>query len=417
MNAIGYACKLIGPPRVAVRGLTLARATPDNLREVVEHNLAALSAMIEYNAAHDIHLFRISSDLVPLATHPDGKFNWQKLCKQTLATIGARIAQSNQRVSMHPGQYTVINSPDPGVAERAAEDLCYHADILDLLGTGQDCKIVLHVGGVYGDREQALDRFAQRFARLPESVRRRLVIENDDRSFAIDEVYALAKRVGIPAVLDTLHFALLPPKKGDVLFWLDQCAKTWKKKDGPQKIHYSQQLDEGKPGAHSQTIHVKEFVDLFTALRERKLDIMLEVKDKNLSALKCIHCTAHSLPRAVLTESWAQYKYSVLERSPAIYNRIRAYLKNPRPNPIGYYTFVDEALDTPVRTGPAVTTFEHVWGYFSKNATESEKRKAAVYADKIADDLHHRDAAKRFLFKLAEREQEEYLLNSYYFDI
>ncbi len=374
MNAIGYACKLIGPPRVAVRGLTLARATPDNLREVVEHNIAALSAMIEYNAAHNIRLFRISSDLVPLATHPDGKFNWQKLCRHPLSSIGARIAESKQRVSMHPGQYTVINSPDQGVAKRAAEDLLYHADILDLLGTGQECKIVLHVGGVYGDRQQALDRFAQRFARLPESVRRRLVIENDERSFAIDDVCALAKRVGIPAVLDTLHFALLPPKKGDVLYWLDQCDKTWKKKDGPQKIHYSQQLEGGKPGAHSQTIHVKEFADLYVEVGERNLDIMLEVKDKNLSALKCIHCTAPSVPRAVLTESWAQYKYSVLERSPAIYNRIRAYLKNSRPSPIGYYILIEEALDTPLRTGPAVTAYQHVWGYFSKKRL---KRKSA----------------------------------------
>ena len=417
MNAIGYACQLVGPPRVALRHCVLRGATPEKIAAAAAHNLAALDRMIAYNAARGIRLFRISSDIIPLATHPDARFDWHGMFAEEMTGNGARIAETGQRVSMHPGQYTVLNSPDDGVAERANGDLAYHAAFLDALGVPGDGKIVLHVGGVYGDRKGALRRFRERFSALPDSVRDRVVIENDERSFAIDEVCDLAGELGVPAVMDVFHHRLLPPAKGDEMFWLRCSGETWKRRDGRQKIHYSEQLPGGKAGRHSRTIDAAAFAAFYRSVESLPLDVMLEVKDKNLSAVKCRNCVTESLPRARLTEAWAEYKYAVLEHSPAHYERIRRFLKARTPDPIGFYTLVDEALAGDVGVGHAVNAAQHVWGYFRKLADAAEKRRAERLLAGLGDAVVSADAVKRFLLRLAHKYERGYLTQSLYFDI
>ena len=115
------------------------------------------------------------------------------------------------RVSFHPGQYTVLNSPDEDVVARAILDLEYHAKMLECMGFGNEHKIVLHVGGIYGDKAAALERFTTNFKRLPEAVQNRLIIENDDCLYNIEDVLGLAFRLHIPAVYDNLNLAINPP--------------------------------------------------------------------------------------------------------------------------------------------------------------------------------------------------------------
>ena len=153
-------------------------------------------------------------------------------------------------------------------------------------------KIVLHVGGIYGDKEAALERFATNFKRLPEAVQNRLIIENDDRLYNIEEVLGLAYRLQIPAVYDNLHHAINPPPSGGTdRYWIAEAKKTWKAADGKQKIHYSQQAPGKRPGAHTDTIQLDTFLTFHKQLEDQQIDIMLEVKDKNLSAVKCQNAT------------------------------------------------------------------------------------------------------------------------------
>lgn len=416
-NAIGYACQIIGAPRVSLRSCTLARATRETLTEIAVHNLAALASMAEYNSSAGIRLFRISSDIIPLASHPDVAFDWRRLFAGELAEVGRKFSASGQRVSMHPGQYTVLNSPDEGVAERAARDLAYHADFLDLLGAPSSSRIILHVGGVYGNRRDAVKRFEKRCSRLPENIRARLALENDERSYAIDEVHALCRSLELPAVLDVLHFALLPPAKGGVRHWLEQCAGTWKPADGRQKIHYSQQAPGGRPGSHSRTIDGEEFARFHSGVSDLPLDVMLEVKDKNLSAMKCIDCVAGRLPRSRLTEAWARYKYSVLERDPAKYGAVREYLKSPSPDAAGFYRLIDEAMAEYIEPGRAVNAAEHVWGYFSRDASPADARRYQSLVSRLKGDAGALPAVKRFLLKKTVEAKNDYLWNSLYFDL
>ena len=332
--AIGYACLNIGTPNTNIRSVMQRNATAEKLTEVITHNLEALEKMVDYNIANGIRLYRISSDLIPFGSSPVNMLDWPETHKEVFDRIGTKIRRGSMRVSFHPGQYTVLNSPTEDVVARAIEDLIYHDKILTELGTDATNKIVLHVGGIYGDKEAALDRFAENFQRLPESVQNRLIIENDDRLYNSEEVLELTNRLQIPSVFDNLHHAINPPPSGgDDRYWIAAAAKTWKARDGKQKIHYSQQAPGKRPGAHTDTIELDTFQQFYNQLDDPTIDIMLEVKDKNLSAIKCQNATTAN-PRPVLLEKeWGRYKYAILERSPAIYQAIRTLLKDKEAYP------------------------------------------------------------------------------------
>ena len=280
------------------------------------------------------------------------------------------------RVSFHPGQYTVLNSPDEDVVARAILDLAYHAKMLECLGVNNEHKIVLHVGGIYGDKAAALDRFVKNFKRLTEAVQKHLIIENDDRLYNIEAVLGLAFRLQIPAVYDNLHHAINPPPLGgDDRYWIAAAAKTWKASDGKQKIHYSQQAPGKRPGAHTDTIQLDTFLTFHEQLEDKQIDIMLEVKDKNLSAVKCVNTTT-TAPRPLLLEKeWRRYKYAVLERSPAVYQTIRTLLKDKETYPVQeFYRLIDATFAEEIRPGYAENAAAHVWDYFKKYATDAERR-------------------------------------------
>ena len=311
---------------------------------------------------------------------------------------------------MHPGQYTLLNAKDTGVIQRSINDIRYHAAVLDALETDHTHKIVLHIGGEYGDKAQSIKRFKTHFKELDPSLRRRIVLENDDRHFHIGEVLETATALGIPAVFDSLHHTV-NNCGGSNAHWIMACRLTW---DSRQKIHYSQQAADRKPGAHSDTVHVHEFMDFCEALPDRDIDIMLEVKDKNLSAVKCILCTTDRNEMSRLEREWSRYKYAVLERDHAAYSRIRELLKDKPAYPAAaFYGIIEHALEMPFNAGHAMNAAQHVWGYFSDIATEKEKQQflglTAVFSPQNAR------RSKAFLKKLSDKYQIDYLQNSLYF--
>jgi UV DNA damage endonuclease len=415
--SIGYACLNIGTPDTNIRSVMQRNASPEKLTEVTTHNLAALEKIIDYNRKNNIQLFRISSDLIPFGSSPVNALPWWDIHEEAFQRIDAKIRKSGMRVSFHPGQYTVLNSPEEDVVARTIPDLEYHAKMLKCLGVGNEHKIVLHVGGIYGDKATALERFATNFERLPEAVQNRLIIENDDRLYNIEEVLGLAFRLQIPAVYDNLHHAINPPPSGGGdRYWIAEAAKTWKDSDGKQKIHYSQQAPGKRPGAHTDTIQLDTFLTFHEQLEDKQIDIMLEVKDKNLSAVKCQNATT-TAPRPVLLEKeWGRYKYAVLERSPAVYQAIRTLLKDKEAYPVlELYRLIDAAYAEEIRPGYAENAAAHVWGYFKKQATDAERRQYEKNLANYRKGIGTLSALKRQLFKLTEKYEAEYLLQSLYF--
>lgn len=417
LMSIGYACLTMGVPNTSQKSCMLKNASEENLSKIIDWNLNSFENIIDYNIKNNIKLFRISSDLIPFGSSTANALPWWNIFRNDFLRLSEKIKNSGMRVSMHPGQYTVLNSPSEEVVSRAIEDLNYHAKVLDSLCKGAQHKIILHIGGIYKDKEQAIDRFIKNYERLDSRVKRRLVVENDDRSYNISDVLEIGGILNIPVIFDDLHHQINPPdSKRDEVFWIGECRETWKEEDGKQKIHYSQQNPNKRIGSHSESIRINEFMDFFNRLDTKVLDIMLEVKDKNLSALKCINCTSGAKNIKVLEEEWSRYKYSVLESSPANYLAIRKLLINKKEYPaIAFYNLVELALDEKIIPGNSINAAQHVWGYFKDVATEREK---VIFLRSI-DDFREGKASittiKNKLCKMAITYNREYLINSYYF--
>lgn len=414
---IGYACITVGLPYTGLRSCVQKSANEERLRILIRHNLTVLERQVEYNIRHDIGLFRLSSDLIPFASSPVNALAWWREYEEDFARIGGKIAASGMRVSMHPGQYTVLSSPDMNVATRAGEDLLYHARMLDALGTGPECKVVLHVGGVYGDKPAAIERFARCFAGLPDTVRQRLVIENDERCYHIADVLELAARLAIPAVYDNLHNSIHPADESkDDAFWIRQAAATWKSGDGRQKIHYAQQEPGKRAGAHAQRIRLPEFLSFVQSLDGLTPDIMLEVKDKDLSAVKCLTSLSAQRHIRLLEREWARYRYLILERDPDTYERIRALLEEKDAYPAeNFYAFIDTAMGKEATAETSANAALRLWDCFENRADGAEKKRFERSLARLFAGTLGASAVKRELWKLTERYDERYLLENLYF--
>ncbi len=292
---IGYPCI---NHSVGCRGnhtFRLASYSPERLMETVGENLSCLGRMLEYNVAHRVFFFRITSDLVPFASHPVNTFDWAARFSDGFAQIGAYIRHNRVRINMHPDQFILINTPDEEVLERSVAELRYHCRVLDALGLGFDAKIQLHVGGVYGDRKASMERFIERYSRLEPELRKRLVVENDHVNYGYEDCLRVSGGCGIPVVLDVFHEEVL--KDGyDVKKALELTGATWRKRDGLPFIDYSIQSGTGKKGAHAASIDPERFREFLAATRPLDFDIMLEIKDKETSALKAVQ-VASSDPR------------------------------------------------------------------------------------------------------------------------
>ena len=413
---IGYACLTRGIPYTDIKRTVQKNATEARLRELISHNLASLDRMLDYNRDSGIHMLRISSDIIPFGSSPVNTLQWEEEFKEKLAALGRKLKAYDIRVSMHPGQYTVLNSPRIEVVDRAILDLEYHVRFLGALGTDATNKIILHVGGVYGDKQSAMDVFSENWKKLQDSIKSRLVIENDDRSYTIEDVLELGTKNGIPVVFDNLHHQVNGNGESD-LSWIEEASKTWKQKDGVQKIHYSQQDGNKNPGAHSGTIDVAEFLKYIEENSGIDFDIMLEVKDKNLSAAKAINALdTNNIIQ--LEKEWSRYKYNVLESSPRIYQEIRELLKDKSSYPvIEFYKLIDQALETAPTLGTSVNALEHVWGYFKDIADDKERTWYAKTIDSASNDILSLSAAKKKLWSMVDKYDEKYLKNSYYFHL
>lgn len=415
--SIGYACISLGVEGTKLKGCTLKNATQDNLRNITVHNLLALEKMVDYNICRGITMFRISSNVIPFASHPVNSQEWWKEHSDIFIRMGSKIRKAGMRISLHPGQYTVLNSQSDEVVERAKKELGYHALFLDTLSVDPSNKIILHIGGIYGDKETAAKRFEMNYSSLTDAVRRRLVIENDERCFSIDQVLKVGIYLGIPVVFDNLHNSLNPSKEDITeLEWIKHCSKTWREHDGNQKIHYSQQGINGKPGAHSASISIRPFLDFYNHVKGMKVDIMLEVKDKNLSALKCIYSVEKSTQIKGIQEEWARYKYLVLERSHTCYLELREMFKNQKSlSAVTFYEKIEEALSVIPTKGSVINASQHVWGYFKDFALVSEKARFNVILNNYKIGKITVSSLKSFLLKMAFKYNIEYLIHSYYF--
>ncbi len=416
---IGYACLLVGVADTGFKSCTKKKATEDHLMTVIDHNLTVLDKIIDYNIRHHIGLFRITSDLIPFGSSPVNSLKWWDLFSKRWETIGKKIKEHHIRISMHPGQYTVLNSPKKEVVQRAVADLEYHAQVLECLDSSPKNKIILHIGGAYGDKEGAMNRFIENYHQLSERVKKHLIIENDDKIYNIGEVMEISQATGAPIVFDVFHHQIHPDKDHQTVgHWLKECKRTWQPHDGVPKIHYSEQNPQKQPGSHSETIGVEKFPRFVQDLEAwgENVDIMLEVKDKNLSAVKCLNLINPKGKIKYLEEEWARYKYLVLEHSQKDYRRVRELLKEKSACPVkDFYQILQHAMECSPAKGSVINGLDHVWGHLKEQAAEKEKRRYHVLLEGYQEGRYNLESVKKHLWKLVVKYQEPYLIQSLYF--
>ena len=294
---IGYPCINRSIGCTASRTFRLASYTEERMGDTVQENLSCLSRIIAYNERHGMLFFRITSDLVPFASHPVCTFPWQEEYAGEFEKIGDYIQQYGFRISMHPDQFVLLNAPDKGVLQRSIDDLVYQVQVLDLMGLDHTAKVQVHVGGVYGDKPAAIDRFVQQYDLLDTVIQDRLVIENDERLYTLSDCLAIHERTGIPVVADTFHHSLLNNREQFTAL-LDPVRKTWKAHDGIPMIDYSSQEPGKRVGAHAGHIVAEDFRQFLKETLPGDFDIMLEIKDKEKSALAAL-ALARDDPRLV----------------------------------------------------------------------------------------------------------------------
>lgn len=284
---IGYPCINLSVQCSSNRTFRLRSYSEQRLRYAIENNLICLGRMLEFNRDRGLLFFRISSGLVPFASHPVCGLDWRAEFKGFFASAGMFIKESGIRISMHPDQFVVINALDGDIVKRSVAELEYHADVLDLLGLDETAKMQIHVGGVYGEKNKSVARFIENYGRLPEKVIRRLVIENDERNYSLKDCLAINEKTGVPVLFDWFHHRLNGGnmKAGPAMKLV---SGTWKKKDGLPMSDYSSQQPGARAGAHAYTIDTADFKSFLSMTKGLDFDIMLEIKDKEKSAIKAV---------------------------------------------------------------------------------------------------------------------------------
>jgi len=255
----------------------------NRLRRILKENLDTTLRILYYNAAHGIHLYRMTSKTVPLATHPiTSDWNYIEEFQDNWRRIGAMIKKYDMRISAHPDHYTLLNSQKPDVVESALGDLNYHSRLFDALGLSPAPQLVLHIGGLYNNKQSAIARFIHRFNQLPENLRLRLMLENDDKSYSANDVLGLCRTLNCPMVLDIHHH--LCHNNGEHLadLWPD-IMNTWE--NNIPKIHVSSPKSTKSFRSHADNVEIGDFLPFLNIAKEfnRDFDVMVEAKQKDIA--------------------------------------------------------------------------------------------------------------------------------------
>jgi len=250
-------------------------------------NVRDLAKMVRWNDKYGIKFLRLSSEMFPFASHEEYGYKLAPFASEALAEAGKVIAELGHRVTTHPGQFTQLGSPRQSVIDNAFRDLEYHDELLSLLKLpeqqNKDAVMIIHMGGVFGDKPAALDRFRENYQKLSQSVKNRLVLENDDVSYNLHEILPMCEELNIPCVLDFHHHNILfdetQIREGtkDVMDLYPRILATWERKGITPKMHYS----EPTPEAITPRQRRKHNPRVYTLPPcPDNMDLMIEAKDK-----------------------------------------------------------------------------------------------------------------------------------------
>lgn len=299
---LGFAVKVLGADGLKSNDARRWQQSP-HLRV----SLGYLAKIFDYLEANEIRMYRISSDLAPYVTHPEmPQFHRQiRECAKELRALGKRARALDLRLSFHPSQFIVLNSPDPVLVRKSVADLAAQTEMLDRMELDREAVVVVHAGGTYGDVASGRTRWAQTYETLSPQIRQRLVLENDDLRYSAADVLQIHQLTGVPLIFDHQHFWCHNPERLDLQETVGRFLKTWPRGVRP-KIHFSSPrtemrlLERKAPNSRKKTLVLQppvwtghadfcqpfEFINFMRLLERKQFDVMLEAKSKDLALLR-----------------------------------------------------------------------------------------------------------------------------------
>ncbi|MCQ6274580.1 UV DNA damage repair endonuclease UvsE [Bacillus sp. V3B] len=263
----------------------------EKLLAVTAANLDHTERMLHYNIAHQIELYRFSSSLVPLATHPEIRWDFLSPFQDKWREIGGLVKKHRLRVSFHPNQFTLFTSPREKVTKNAVIDMDYHFQMLEAMGLEKESLINIHIGGSYGDKESALGRFRVNLKTLPSKIKAIMTLENDDKTYTAHETLRICQKEGIPLVFDYHHhMANQGEDEASLEALLPEIFNTWEARDVIPKIHISAPKSSSAFRSHADYVDLEFIKPLLDILRSinQDVDFMIEAKRKDYAALKLV---------------------------------------------------------------------------------------------------------------------------------
>ena len=407
---IGYACTPLKIHNKTTRTFTLKNYTEEKLIECIKSNLEDLYEILKYNAYNDIFMFRISSDIIPFGSHEINKLDWSNIFKDDFKKINDIITKNSIRISMHPGQYTVLNSKNLSTVEKSINDLGYHAKFLDSISDDKANKIILHVGGVYDNKKESINRFLNVYKSLSKNVKDRLVIENDEKNYSIKDLLNINEHVQIPIIYDNLHYFCYEGIGCNSFKILNSIKDTWKKKDGKIKVHYSQQAIDKRIGSHSNTIFIDKFLDYLKSTKNFDIDIMFEVKDKDFSSTKIVNVLKelnNTLDESNKLSALKTYEFYLKERNINLYKEGEYILYEK--GIIEFYKFIDNCASINIDEALSLKALKEFYLCTEKFLSKSE----ITHLNKLFknNDVYK---AKEYIIKISRRNKLDDNLKNYF---
>lgn len=276
---LGYACICNGIAGTSSSPYTyseyLEKHNVEKLESVIVSNLDGLEKIILYNIRNNIHFYRMSSKIIPLATRDDVAFDYIDRYKDIYDRIGKLIKDSDMRVDFHPDQYCVLNSTKKEIVGNSIKILDYHYKLLDVLDIKEKI-LVIHVGSSVFGKDNSIKRFINNYSKLPNYLKDCIAIENDDKIFNISDVTKIRNLIEVPIVLDYHHYKC---NKSEID--IKKIFDSWKGKI--PKIHFSSPRNSRDYRSHSEYINSDDFIEFIEKIKgyNYDVDIMIEAKDKD----------------------------------------------------------------------------------------------------------------------------------------
>ena len=252
-------------------------------------NIQNTLRMLYYNASQQIELYRLSSSLVPLATHPEVQWDFVTPFLYEWQQLGDFIKKMNMRVSFHPNQFTLFTSPRDEVTFNAVKDMEFHYTMLQAMGVADHSYINIHIGGAYGDKKTALSRFHQNLTQLPDCIKKQMTLENDDKTYTASETLHACEQEQIPFVFDYHHhMANLCEEPLESL--LPRIFATWEQAGLRPKIHVSSPKSEKEFRSHADYVDPVFLQPFLQLLKKYQVDVdfMIEAKKKDQALLRLV---------------------------------------------------------------------------------------------------------------------------------